>query len=48
MGHDVLSTEHPKAPITTLGVKDSILAQNPLGAIYSGYYLRRMLKDDVK
>jgi uncharacterized metal-binding protein len=40
-GHDILFTEHSKAPVTTLAVKDRVLAHNPLGAIYSNYYLKR-------
>ena len=40
LGHDVLFTKHSKAPVTTLAVKDRVLAHNPLGAIYSGYYRR--------
>ena len=39
IGHDILFTEHSKAPVTTLAVKDRVLAHNPLGAIYSNYYL---------
>ena len=31
MGHDLLFTEHSHAPVTTLVVKDRILAHNPLG-----------------
>ncbi|MDK2827094.1 MAG: hypothetical protein PWQ44_2274, partial [Methanolobus sp.] len=27
------------APVTTFIVKDRVLAHNPAGAIYSGYYL---------
>lgn len=38
IGHDLLFTEHSKAPVTTLVVKDRVLAHNPLGAIYSKYY----------
>jgi len=38
MGHDLLFTEHSQAPVTTLVVKDRILAHNPLGAVYSKYY----------
>ncbi|MEW5761416.1 MAG: DUF1847 domain-containing protein [Candidatus Thermoplasmatota archaeon] len=38
IGHDILFTEHSKAPVTTLVVKDRVLAHNPLGAIYSGYH----------
>ncbi|KYK36692.1 MAG: DUF1847 domain-containing protein [Theionarchaea archaeon] len=38
VGHDVLFYKHSNAPVTTLAVKDRILAHNPLGAIYSAYY----------
>jgi uncharacterized metal-binding protein len=39
IGHDILFTEHSDAPVTTLAVKDRVLAHNPLGAVYSRYYL---------
>jgi len=39
IGHDVIFTKNSKAPVTTLAVKDRVLAHNPLGAIYSRYYL---------
>jgi len=42
IGHDILFTQHPQAPVTTLAVKDRVLAHNPLGAIYSNYYLKHM------
>ncbi len=38
MGHDILFSKHSEAPVTTLVVKDRVLAHNPLGAIYSRYY----------
>lgn len=38
IGHDILFSEHSNAPVTTLAVKDRVLAHNPLGAIYSHYY----------
>jgi uncharacterized metal-binding protein len=38
VGHDVLFYKHCTAPVTTLVVKDRVLAHNPLGAIYSAYY----------
>jgi len=41
IGHDILFTEYSDAPVTTLAVKDRILAHNPLGAIYSNYYRDR-------
>ena len=42
IGHDILFTEHSKAPVTTLAVKDRVLAHNPLGAVYSNYYLENI------
>ena len=39
IGHDILFTKHSEAPVTTLAVKDRVLAHNPLGAIYSRYHL---------
>ncbi|MBU4221555.1 MAG: DUF1847 domain-containing protein [Euryarchaeota archaeon] len=48
IGHDILFTQHSQAPVTTLAVKDRVLAHNPLGAIYSNYYLehRFNIKDE--
>ncbi|MCK4938058.1 MAG: DUF1847 domain-containing protein [Methanosarcinales archaeon] len=40
IGHDILFTQHSQAPVTTLAVKDRVLAHNPMGAIYSNYYLK--------
>ncbi|MDY6865761.1 MAG: DUF1847 domain-containing protein [Halobacteriota archaeon] len=42
IGHDILFTRYSKAPVTTLAVKDRMLAHNPLGAIYSGYYKNKL------
>jgi len=39
VGHDMLFTKHSDAPVTTFVVKDRVLAHNPVGAIYSSYYL---------
>jgi uncharacterized metal-binding protein len=41
IGHDILFTQYSKAPVTTLVVKDRVLAHNPLGAIYSGYHRKK-------
>ncbi|ENN96630.1 hypothetical protein J422_01283 [Methanocaldococcus villosus KIN24-T80] len=41
IGHDILFQKYSKAPTTTFVVKDRILAHNPLGAIYSKYYLNK-------
>ena len=42
IGHDILFTKYSEAPVTTLAVKDRVLAHNPLGAIYSAYYLKKI------
>jgi uncharacterized metal-binding protein len=44
MGHDIAFTGHSAAPVSTLVVKDRVLAHNPCGAIYSRYYLRRLVE----
>lgn len=44
VGHDILFTKYSDAPVTTLVVKDRVLAHNPLGAIYSRYYLKNKFK----
>ncbi len=41
IGHDILFTKHSEAPVTTLAVKDRVLTHNPLGAVYSNYYLEK-------
>ena len=41
LGHDILFTKYSKAPVTTLVVKDRVLAHNPIGAIYSGFYKKK-------
>lgn len=43
LGHDILFSKHSLAPITTLVVKDRVLAHNPIGAIYSNYYNRLLM-----
>jgi uncharacterized metal-binding protein len=40
IGHDIQFTNFSKAPVSTLVVKDRVLAHNPIGAIYSRYYHR--------
>jgi uncharacterized metal-binding protein len=42
MGHDILFTRYSEAPVSTLIVKDRLLANNPAAAIY-GYHARRSL-----
>lgn len=43
IGHDILFSKHSQAPVTTLVVKDRVLAHNPIGAIYSNYYKNRLI-----
>jgi uncharacterized metal-binding protein len=40
MGADCVFSKLSKAPCTTLFVKDKSLANNPIGALYSDYYLK--------
>jgi len=42
MGHDILFTQHSKAPVSTLIVKDRMMGNNPAAALY-GYHARRFL-----
>ena len=42
VGHDVVFSMYSKAPVTTVIVKDRVLAHNPAGALYSGYYRRNV------
>ena len=46
MGHDIIFNRLSEAPVTTFVVKDRVLAHNPAGALYSGYYLKN--KFDIK
>ncbi|WP_031516928.1 DUF1847 domain-containing protein [Desulfofalx alkaliphila] len=41
VGHDILFTKYAKAPCTVFAVKDKLLANNPLGVVYSGYWRKR-------
>ena len=43
MGCDVLFARHSIARVTTLFVKDRSLANNPVGALYSHYYLNELI-----
>ncbi|RLC41170.1 MAG: hypothetical protein DRH49_05870 [Candidatus Coatesbacteria bacterium] len=42
VGHDMLFTKHSKAPVTTLIVKDRLLGHNPVSALYTSYWRRRL------
>jgi uncharacterized metal-binding protein len=44
IGHDITFSRYSEAPVSTLVVKDRVLTHNPCGAIYSGYYKRRLIK----
>jgi uncharacterized metal-binding protein len=40
LGHDMLFNKYSAAPVSTVIVKDRVLANNPAGALYSPYWLR--------
>lgn len=42
IGCDLVFARHSRAPVTTLFVKDRSLANNPVGALYSNYYLAEL------
>ena len=42
VGHDAIFNQNCPGPVTTLVVKDRLLAHNPLGAIYSRYWKRKL------
>ena len=42
VGHDAIFTANCDGPVTSLVVKDRLLAHNPLGAIYSRYWKRKL------
>jgi uncharacterized metal-binding protein len=45
VGHDAIFNMVSRAPVTTLIVKDRVLAHNPIGAVYSQYIRRTMLPE---
>ncbi len=45
VGHDALFNMKSDAPVTTLIVKDRVLAHNPIGAVYCQYIRRTMLPE---
>jgi len=47
LGHDIVFTQHSRAPVTTLVVKDRVLANNPAAVFYSPYW-KYKLKVGVK
>ncbi len=42
VGHDALFTSGCAAPVSCLVAKDRVLAHNPLGAVYSRYWRRKL------
>ena len=42
VGHDIIFSSHSDAPVTVLVVKDRVLAHNPVGALQSGYWRKRL------
>ncbi len=47
MGADCVLTRYSRSPVTTLFVKDKSLANNPIGAVYSDYYLKEAVSASV-
>ncbi len=47
VGHDAIFGMVSKAPVTTLIVKDRVLAHNPIGAVYSQYIRRNYLPKET-
>ena len=48
VGHDILFTKYSEAPVTTVVVKDRVLAHNPAGALYSNYYARNIFNKSAQ
>jgi uncharacterized metal-binding protein len=48
IGADCIFSDVSDAPVTTLFVKDRSLANNPIGAVYSEYYLKEVTNSAVK
>jgi len=48
LGADCIFSKLSDAPVTTLFVKDRSLANNPIGAVYSEYYLKEVTNSSVK
>lgn len=42
VGHDALFTSASTVPVTCLVAKDRVLAHNPIGAVYSRYWRRKL------
>lgn len=42
VGHDALFSRACEAPVTTFAVKDRVLGNNPMAAVYAGYWRRKL------
>lgn len=42
VGHDALFNQSCPGPVTSIAVKDRLLSHNPLGAVYSRYWRRKL------
>jgi uncharacterized metal-binding protein len=47
IGTDCIFTKLSDAPVSTLFVKDKSLANNPIGAVYSDYYLKEAVNTSI-
>jgi len=43
LGHDLLFQKYSEAMITVLAVKDRVLGNNPLAAVYSSYWRKKLM-----
>jgi uncharacterized metal-binding protein len=48
MGADCIFSRFSEAPVSTLFVKDKSLANNPIGALYSDYYLEEATRASAR
>lgn len=46
VGHDAIFSANCKGPVTVLVAKDRVLAHNPLGAVYSRYWKKKLKIQD--
>lgn len=42
VGHDMIFTQNSEAPVSSLLTKDRVLANNPVGVVYSRYWRRKL------
>ncbi len=48
MGTDCIFSRFSDAPVTTIFVKDRSLANNPIGAVYSDYYIKEAIRAEAR